>query len=150
MHIRGQPIFHHEKERKMMTRYQYAVLRAVELIGKGILPRQAWERALEMEDLKGKGCARAAFLGLCSEGIILKCKKGNYSRGCKNKEYAIKGLKYLIENPQDVVLSPNRLWKKANIKKNFVNQTGYQMDIAIVLFINNLYNIKKVRSYNFS
>ena len=133
-----------------MTRYRDAFLKAVELIKKKEEPVKAWKTALEMLGLAGKPCARAAFLGLCSEEMILGCEKGNYSRGIKNKEYVIKGLKYLMEHPQDADLPPNDLWVKAKIREGSRKQTGYQMDMAIVLFKHNLYDAEKVKNYRLS
>ena len=130
-----------------MTRYRDAFLKMVELVQKKEEPCQAWKAVLEMTCLTGKPCARAAFLGLCSEGVILGCEEGNYSRGKKNKEYVIKGLKFLMKHPQDSDLTPNNLWIKAKIKEGSRVQTGYQMDMAIVLFKHNLYNSEKVRNY---
>lgn len=133
-----------------MTRYRDAFLKAVELIQKNEEPVKAWKMALEMLDLAGKNCVNAAFVGMCTEGLIVGCKQGKSNSRKKNCEYVIKGLKYLMEHPQDADLSPNDLWVKAKIREGSRTQTGYQMDMAIVLFKHNLYDAEKVRNYRLS
>jgi len=58
-----------------------------------------------------KGCPCAAFLGLCSLGLIKDIKKGFYTKSLKNKSYAKDAVKFLqIDNSlSDKVLA---LWNK--------------------------------------
>lgn len=126
-----------------MSKACETILKVMEMVRKGKNPELAWKTALEMMGWKGKSCAQAAFLGLCSEGMILGCGKGNYSRGIKNKEYAIRGLKYLMEHPQKADLTPNELWVRAKVRKESSKQTGYQMDIAPALFRKTQLEIEK-------
>lgn len=129
-----------------MNQYDQVTVKAVELIQKGESPAVAWSTALKevRHSTYVKPCARAAFLGLCEEGMIIGCKKGKYSRGKKNKEYAVKALRYLVKHPEDSNLSPNELWKKASVSATLPKQTGYQMDIVIAVFNKNIFNKENV------
>lgn len=132
-----------------MNNYGEVTVKAVELVQKGAAPVEAWIHAIEevRKSAYVKPCARSAFLGLCTEGMILGCKKGEYSRGVKNKEYVIKALKYLMDNPHDIVLTPNQLWKSAKVSDTLTKQTGYQMDIARALYQNDLFDGNLIRAY---
>lgn len=130
-----------------MSKACEAIWEAVSMVREGKDPKLAWKIALEITDWKGKPCARAAFLGLCTEGMIAGCNKGKYSRGKKNKEYAIKALQYLMEHPEAANLTPNELWKKAAVSDTLMKQTGYQMDVALIVFKNCFFNKENVESY---
>jgi hypothetical protein len=100
-------------------------------------PRLAWNLAasslMESEAMKNKGCPRAAFLGLCEEGMIKGIPKGRYTRSTKNKGYALNAIKIL----QQTSKPPTRdeLWREI---------TGYnivhngQMDVVLSLWHNGL------------
>lgn len=69
-----------KKETRKMARHDEAMVKAVEMAARGEEPKQAWDAALELAGWKGKSCARAAFLGPCSEGMMPGCRKGNDSQ----------------------------------------------------------------------
>lgn len=120
-----------------MNKYGIAAIKAVKLLNsdyKGEFPKDAWDIATtelfgEGSSSQNKGCPRAAFLGLCEEGLVKGVARGKYTRSKKNKEYAIKAVEYLKKNP-NISISPENLWKKAGPNKQHNNQ----MDVVIGLW----------------
>ena len=58
-----------------------------------------------------KGCPRATFLGLCSEGYVLGIPKNRYTTSVKNKEYGIVAIELLKIYPMLPKSTPDELWE---------------------------------------
>ena len=124
-----------------MGKYGEAAIDAVKLFlsGRIMTPLEAWEEAtIKIFGLgtssQLKGCPRDVFLSLCAEGFIKGIPPGNYTRSEKNKEYAIRALEVLKENPE-LSFDQRTLWRAvAGVDKSH-NQ---QMDIVTSLWNNRL------------
>ena len=89
------------------------------------VPRRAWEEAAEFFG-SDRGCAMAAFLGLCEAGEVEGVEKGRYTRSELNKRYTLKALQLLRS---DFKGSPMDLWRQvANISHNG------QMHVLVALY----------------
>lgn len=120
-----------------MGKYGQTAIKAVNLIQKNpeISPDDAWEKAVvEIFGNKTvnqtKKCPKGIFLGLCEEGLVKGIKKGKYTKSKMNKQYAIKGLKLINEDP---VLCENEslLWIK--VMGGYGKKYNFQMDVIISL-----------------
>lgn len=119
-----------------MDRYGEAARLAVMLVREGETePLEAWKKAALMTfpdsaALQDKGCPRAVFLGLCSEGLIKGIPQGIYGRSSKNREYAVRAVKLLRTN-KFLSSQPELLWKKV------VGETissNHQMEVVASLW----------------
>ncbi|BGE85953.1 MULTISPECIES: DUF6979 family protein [Methylosinus] len=117
---------------------QAACQAATELrLGSQLTPRKVWQQVIsrlsEKKSIQDKGCPRGAFLGLCEEGQIQGIPAratGSYTKSKLNKNYAIRAIKILRDNPR-LVNDPAILWSKVcGIKKAHNNQ----MDVVISLW----------------
>lgn len=120
-----------------MGKYGEAAVLAVRncLEKDGVDPDRSWQWAAKKifpssENLQNKGCPKGAFLGLCSEGMVLGIPPGDYSRSEKNKRYAIDAVNVLREN-RFLASQPELLWKKivGNTKSE-----NHQMDVVTSLW----------------
>jgi len=112
-----------------------------------LTPEEAWNKTTDeiFEDkksMKQKGCPKNTFLGLFEEGLIKEFPIGNYTRSKKNKEYGLKGIKVLKQNPN--IKTEKELWNEVikNEEKNISHNN--QMDVVLALWENNLINIDKI------
>ena len=119
-------------------------LKARELLIKGVActPRQAWNLAgvelFHRESYLSKGCPRAAFIGLCEKGLVKGVAAGDYSAGTMNKQYTLKALKMLRENPE-WRFTKSRWWLEVT-KDNQISH-NHQLDVLIALYVNGFLNI---------
>jgi hypothetical protein len=116
--------------------YGFVAIDAVKLFTSGITnnPREAWLAAAEKntnsESVRKKGCPQSTFLGLCEEGKVIGIPPGPYTKSIKNKNYALKALEVLNNNPN---ISSDELW--VLVGKGIHNR---QMDVVIALWNNKL------------
>ena len=128
----------------LAEKYGLAARKAVDLmvIGDATSPKNAWEKAVKevfkKEVYREKGCPRAAFLGLCEDGLIKNITPGNYTKSLKNKSYAVKAVQLLKKNPE-LRYNKKLLWEKIIIGKKISH--NYQLDVVINLWENNLINL---------
>lgn len=119
-----------------MDKYAQAALMAAKniIIDKNISPIAAWEDATMKLFGPGssqkKSCPKCAFLGLCEEGLINGIPTGNYTRGEKNKTYAVRVVKYIKEQNQKN-FDKNELWRYATNGSGIKHNS--QMDIVLEL-----------------
>jgi hypothetical protein len=131
-----------------MGKYGQAAVEAQKLLTNGIAgPRDAWEISTSQIFGKGtssqiKGCPKHAFLGLCEEGLVRGVSPGAYasSKENKNKEYAIRAVNILKNNPQHE-FKKKELWTKITKDEITHNQ---QMDVVLALW-----NARLLNSINF-
>ena len=99
-------------------------------------PADAWETAAI--EIFGKGtssqrkvCPKSTFLALCERGLIKGVLSGDYTNAEENKEYAIKAIQILKNNPKQS-FNANTLWGKVfgNMKKS----PNGQMDVVLTLW----------------
>ncbi|WP_417558821.1 DUF6979 family protein [Mesoflavibacter zeaxanthinifaciens] len=118
--------------------YGLTAIEAVRTISEFSSPKEAWEAACKNYfhsiSSQNKSCPRDAFLGLCKEGLIKGIMKGNYTRSKLNKSYAVKALKVLQENKNEVY-SVRELWAKLKLEGKSHNS---QLDVVLALWNNNL------------
>jgi len=123
-----------------MNKYGQASIKAVDLIqsSQANTPEAAWEMAtIEIfgagTSSQIKGCPRSTFLALCEIGKVKGIISGVYTSAKQNKEYAIKALELLVDNPS-LSSEPKILWKKiqGGIKKSH----NSQMDVVLALWNN--------------
>lgn len=122
-----------------MTKYGEAAVKSADVIisNEGKNPRDIW--VLVTSEIFGEGtssqqkpCPRNAFLALCEEGLIKGIPKGNYTNSRKNKEYALKAVEILTENP-NLANNPKALWLEAVGEPKTHNG---QMDVIVTLWKN--------------
>jgi len=116
-----------------MGKYGNAAIRAAKLVKSGEvkLPVSAWRKATgeifgEETSSQDKGCPRGAFLGLCEEGMIKGIPSGRYTQSTSNKEYAIKAVRILKEEP---TLNQKELW--AQVTEGKVISHNGQIDVVL-------------------
>jgi len=121
-----------------MNKYGQAAIKAVDLIesNRANTPESAWEMAtIEIfgagTSSQSKGCPRSTFLALCEIGKIKGIKSGVYTTARKNKEYAIKALELLVDNPS-LSNDPKILWTK--IQGGVEKKHNSQMDVVLALW----------------
>lgn len=121
-----------------MNKYGQAALKAVDLIEskRANTPETAWEMATieifcDGTPTQSKGCPRSTFLSLYETGIVKGIKSGVYTSAKQNKEYAIKALELLSDNPS-LSKESKILWTKiqGGIKKSH----NSQMDVVLTLW----------------
>jgi len=78
-----------------------------------------------------KSCPKNSFLGLCEDGYIINIMEGKYTRSEKNKDYAIKAISLLSDNPR---LTEKELWELVIDEPN--KKYNYQMDVVKTLWDN--------------
>jgi hypothetical protein len=123
-----------------MGKYGHAAVRAVELLKtKEIdIPVIAWNQAAieifgEGTSSQKKGCPRAAFIGLCEEGLVNGIQGGNNAlfSSSKNKQYAIRAVD-LIKAEPDLANDVKKLWHRVIEGETKVHNS--QMDVVVTLW----------------
>ena len=116
-----------------MSKYAELATRAVGFMlwEPGTDPREAWRRAGEevfpnSVSAQEKGCPKSTFLGFCEEGLIPGAPPGSYTRSVLNKEYGIRGLEAVREDPS-LLDDDHRLWEIASNGSGI--SSNYQMDV---------------------
>lgn len=92
--------------------------------------RSAWSNAINLLNAYDEGCPKAAFIGLCSEGMVKGIPANCYGlkRGTKNKRYAVDAAKLLLSGHDMDIKS---IWEKVTDKK--IAHHG-QINIVISLY----------------
>jgi hypothetical protein len=98
-------------------------------------PITRWESAMEKlyptsSAARKKGSPRAAFLGLCEEGLVKGIPAGHYTNSKDNKAYAVLAAALLTEGAQR--WSRSALWQAVN--KDPTKQENGQMDVVLALW----------------
>jgi hypothetical protein len=123
-----------------MGKYGQAAIRAARRIqASGMPPADAWDEAVRSifpnsESGRKKGCPRAAFLGLCEEGIVQGVPVGRYTGSKKNKAYAVAAYRLLVEDPR-LATNEGRLWCGA--MQDIGIRPNEQMDVVLSLWNSN-------------
>ncbi|WP_300603875.1 hypothetical protein [Niabella sp.] len=104
-------------------------------------PVAAWEEATLQLFGEGaaqkKGCPKAAFLGLCEEGLISGVPRGSYTNSSKNKRYAIRMVSWLKTHPA-LPVPVDEMWAYAT-EHSGIRPNG-QTSVVVALFINGYLN----------
>lgn len=121
-----------------MNKYGLSALKAVDLIvsRQANTPESAWEMAtLEIFGAgtsgQSKGCPRSTFLALCETGKLKGIESGVYTLAKQNKEYAIKALDLLVDDPS-LSSEPKVLWDK--VQGGIAKKHNSQMDVVLALW----------------
>ena len=122
----------------MANRYGEAAILAARH-GAGMGPVASWENAMEKlyptsPSARNKGGPRAAFLGLCEEGMVKDIPAGHYSTAKENKACAVLAAQLLMKGEQRYSLSS--LW--AAVKLDPKREHNAQMDVVLALWKNGL------------
>jgi hypothetical protein len=124
----------------MANRYEEAALMATRQgSSANISPVARWERAMEKlyptsPTARKKSCPRAAFLGLCEEGMVNGIPAGHYTSSKENKAYSVRAVALLAEGTQN--WSRSALWQA--VAKDPQKTHNSQMDIVLALWKNGL------------
>ncbi len=124
----------------MANRYGEAALMAARQEASGdVDPVAQWESAMEKlyptsSTARNKGCPRGAFLGLCEEGLVKGIPAGRYTRSKDNKDYAVRAVALLTEQPQS--WSTSALWRA--VTNDLEKALNSQMDVVLALWKNDL------------
>lgn len=119
-----------------MNKYAQVAINTVKIVNSnGGLPDEVWNAQANLIFGYGspsakKGCPKGAFLGLCEIGFIKGVPRGSYTNSKKNKDYAIKAVAILKENP-DMANNPKDLWNKII---NEEKKSNNQMEVVCELF----------------
>jgi hypothetical protein len=99
-------------------------------------PQSAWFDAVTKQfphspAAQAKGCPRAAFLALCSDGVVAGIPPGWYTRSKLNRAYAVKAARLL---QIDASLAGNRakLWSECTAPH--IVQENSQLDVVLALW----------------
>lgn len=120
-----------------MNKYGQVAIKAVDLLEskRANTPRSAWEMAtIEIfgdGPSQSKGCPRSTFLALCETGKVTGIKSGVYTSAKQNKEYAIKALELLSDDPS-LSNDSKTLWTK--IQGEMKKSHNSQMDVVLTLW----------------
>lgn len=120
-----------------MNKYGQAALKAVDLIEskRTNTPEDAWEMATIEIFGEGasqrKACPRSTFLALCETGMERGIESGVYTSAKENKEYAIKALELLGDNPS-LSSELKTLWDQ--IQSGIKKSHNSQMDVVLALW----------------
>lgn len=119
-----------------MSKYGTTAVAAAQLCQKqGLDPVAAWTRAVEThlptQEGRKKGCPKSTFLGLCEEGLIKNVERGSYTRSRLNKEYALRALQLLNDNPARQWTS-GTLWRAVMAGEE--KRSNGQMEVVIALW----------------
>jgi hypothetical protein len=128
-----------------MGKYGMVAVRATTLVrsGRHGSAPEAWSVAAR-ETFPGsvaaqrKGCPRAAFLGLCEEGLVAGVPVGSYTQSKENKAYALAAVRLLEMDPALASDGPTALWRK--VQKGEERTPNHQMDVVLSLWSDGLIN----------
>jgi hypothetical protein len=126
-----------KKGKTNLNKYGEAALNARNLFTRGQAnsPQDAWETATitifgVATSGQKKGCPKETFLGLCEMGLINGISMGKYTRSKKNKNYAIRAVSFLKNDPA-ASSDGKTLWVKVAGSNKVHNS---QMDVVIALW----------------
>jgi hypothetical protein len=126
-----------------MAKYGRAAVLARDLVVQDArTPEHAWALAIaaifpESPSSQQKGCPRAAFLGLCEEGLVKGVGPGKYTNSIDNKSYAIKAVQLLRLDPS-LARNEDLLWSK--VMNGAEKTPNSQMDVVTTLWQHELIN----------
>jgi hypothetical protein len=105
----------------------------------GNTPAGSWESAMERmyptsPIARKKGSPRAAFLGLCEEGLVKGIPAGQYAASRENKGFAVRAAALLSEGTQR--WSTSTLWRA--VTDNPEKEHNGQLDVVMALWKNDL------------
>jgi len=122
-----------------MATFGDAAIRAVEFVRdrKCPSPEDAWKRAAaelfpDSESMRKKGCPRAAFLGLCEEGLVVGVDRGTYTRSQENKADVVKAAALLARDPALASRGSMALWDR--VLAGRTKRHNSQMDVVLALY----------------
>lgn len=121
-----------------MGKYGDVALRATRLHAECGSPCEAWKLAWrELSPTRtSKSCPRGAYLGLCEEGRVVGIPRGSYTTSRKNKGYAIKAVRLLIEDDSLAQAGAATLWRRVMHGKHM--SENHQMDVVLTLWANKM------------
>lgn len=118
-------------------------VRATELMvaGKCGTATEAWKAAVASEfpgkkDAQKKSCPKAAFLGLCEEGLVGGVKAEECAAGAENKAYAIEAVRLLQREPDLAKAGQAELWRR--VMNGRKKEHNHQMDVVLALWAQGL------------
>ncbi|UAM99590.1 hypothetical protein K8354_07245 [Polaribacter litorisediminis] len=118
---------------KKKNKYGLTALKSVQNYRDSYSIIEIWSRSAKevfyTKSSQEKGCPKGTFLGLCEEGLVKGIPRGKYTRSEKNKNYALKAVSILKNNPNRVY-SPKELWDKLELGNKRSNST---IDVVIKL-----------------
>lgn len=122
-----------------MAKYGAVALRAVELLrhDPNHSPADAWRKAAtetfsNSPASRVKGCPKAAFLGLCEDGLVAGVPARPCGAGTDNKAYAVEAVRILVRNPSIAAEGAAPLWRRVmNGREKAPNK---QMDVVLALW----------------
>jgi hypothetical protein len=127
-----------------------AAVNAVELLQSypGLGPVEAWERSTMRLfgncSSQNKGCPKGAFLGLCEEGLVKGVKRGQYTKSQKNKEYALRAIKYLRNHFEVESIEITDAWDFVTSGSGLTHNG--QMDVVFALKEKGLFMVSSFKS----
>ncbi|MGE4069546.1 MAG: hypothetical protein AB7E72_00045 [Lysobacterales bacterium] len=131
-----------------MNKYGQTAVRAVQLLQAGMSePEAAWKQAAkemfpESEASRAKVCPKAAFLGLCSAGLINGVPRALEVSGTDglNARYARNAVELLQSEPHWATEKAGEVWKE--VMRRLGNapskRANGQMDVVLALWANGL------------
>jgi hypothetical protein len=127
----------------MANRYGEAALMAARGRSANTNPVARWDSAMEAlyptsPTQRRKGCPRAAFLGLCEEGLVKGIPPGHYTASKLSKEYAVHAAALLTEGARK--WSIGELWRAVSADPEKAH--NQQMDVVLALW-NNGFIVRK-------
>jgi len=126
-----------------MNKYAQTALLAVELITSKVSfnPADAWKMAsikiFDSLSSQVKACPKNTFLAICETERVKGVQPGNYTRSTKNKEYALKALNLLDNNPA-LSNELKHLWEV--VQQGKIIKDNSQMDVVLALWNKGLIN----------
>jgi hypothetical protein len=119
-----------------ITKFGQTALKAMELIGRGYEPRDAWRSAAisifpNSPESQNKRCPKGAFLGLASAGHLAGAPAGDYTTSVDNKRYAIDAMRLLQRYPE-LANVPDELWRR--VMRSTHKQHNDQMGVVVALW----------------
>lgn len=104
--------------------------------GEATSPQKAWRTACDeafphSASMREKCCPKAAFLGLCEEGLVKEIPPGRYTRSRENKAYAIRAAAILVREPAVRAGGSRVLWNRVIGSGSKIHNS--QMDVVLAL-----------------
>jgi len=122
-----------------MSKYGEVALLALVLLRRApsSSPRDAWRAAAarifpDKPASREKGCPKAAFLGLCEDGLVVGVRSQPCGAGTMNKSYAIESVRLLLREPSLAGDGPGKLWRR--VMRGRKKQPNGQMDVVLALW----------------
>ena len=131
-----------------MNKYGQTALRAVELMHAGLRsPQTAWEHAAaqvfpDSASSRTKSCPKAAFLGLCTAGLIESLPRPMQNGGTDsvNARYACDAVELLRTEPNWAAEMASSIWKEVmrRLGADQTKRANGQMDVVLALWTSGL------------